>query len=167
MPKTSAIHFTVERATFNDAEGIFDCLSAAFEPYRALYTPAAYEDTVLTRETVRQRMQTMTVLVARDDAAVIIGTVAGAGHGAEGHIRGMAVAPAWQGTRLADVLLHGIEEEMRLAGCSFATLDTTAPLARAIRFYERNGCARSGVVSDFFGMALYGYRKQLPPEAAG
>jgi hypothetical protein len=44
--------FHVERATFDDA-GILDCLSAAFDPYRAQYTPAAYEDTVLTRETLR------------------------------------------------------------------------------------------------------------------
>ena len=164
MTKTGTTHFTVERATFDDAEGILDCLSAAFEPYRAQYTPAAYEDTVLTRETVRQRMQAMTVLVARDGAGLIIGTVAGAAHGAEGHIRGMAVAPSWQGTSVANVLLHGIEQEMRVAGCSFVTLDTTAPLARASRFYERNGYARSGVVSDFFGMALYEYRKQLQPE---
>ena len=166
MTKTSTTHFTVERATFDDAEGILDCLSAAFEPYRAQYTPAAYEDTVLTRETVRQRMQAMTVLVARDDAGLIIGTIAGAAHGAEGHIRGMAVAPSWQGTSVANVLLHGIEKEMRVAGCSFVTLDTTAPLARAIRFYERNDYARSGVVSDFFGMALYEYRKQLQPDNA-
>jgi hypothetical protein len=53
---------------------------------------------------------------------------------------------------------------MRVAGCSFATLDTTAPLARAIRFYERNGYVRSGVIADFFGMALFEYRKQLQPD---
>ena len=164
MTRTSATRFTVERATFDDAEGILDCLSAAFDPYRAQYTPAAYEDTVLTRETVRKRMETMTVLVARDEAGLIIGTIGGEAHAAEGHIRGMAVSPSWQGTTVADVLLQGIEREMRVARCSFVTLDTTAPLARAIRFYERNGYVRSGVVSDFFGMALYEFRKRLQPD---
>jgi GNAT superfamily N-acetyltransferase len=164
MTKTSTTHFTVKRATFDDAEGILDCLKAAFEPYRAQYTPAAYEDTVLTRETVRQRMQMMTVLVAKDEAGLIIGTIGGATDAAEGHIRGMAVAPLWQGTTVADALLQGIEKEMRVEGCSFVTLDTTAPLARAIRFYERNGYVHSGVISDFFGMALYEYRKQLQPD---
>jgi GNAT superfamily N-acetyltransferase len=59
------------------------------------------------------------------------------------------------------VQLESIENELREAGCSLVTLDTTAPLARAIRFYERNGYVRSGVVSDFFGMALYEYKKRL------
>ena len=62
---------------------------------------------------------------------------------------------------VADQLLETIEQELRAAGCPFVTLDTTAPLARAIRFYERNGYVSSGAVSDFFGMALYQYQKQL------
>jgi hypothetical protein len=56
--------------------------------------------------------------------------------------------------------LESIENEPREAGCSLVTLDTAAPLARAIRFYERNGYVRSGVVSDFFVMALYEYQKR-------
>jgi ribosomal protein S18 acetylase RimI-like enzyme len=75
----------------------------------------------------------------------------------------MAVAPAWQGGAVADQLLETIERELTSAGCSFVTLDTTAPLTRAIRFYERNGYTRSGAVSNFFGMPLYEYRKRLAP----
>jgi hypothetical protein len=47
------------------------------------------------------------------------------------------------------------------------TLDTTAPLVRAIRFYERNGYARSGAVSNFYGMQLYEYRKVLREMKSG
>jgi GNAT superfamily N-acetyltransferase len=155
--------FVIVRATLDDSEGILGCLRAAFEPYRAQYTPAAYDDTVLTADTVRQRIETMTVLVARNEAGLIIGTIGAAARGAEGHIRGMAVAPAWQGGAVADQLLETIERELRAAGCSLVTLDTTAPLVRAIRFYERNAYARSGAVSDFFGMALYEYQKRLQP----
>jgi hypothetical protein len=72
----------------------------------------------------------------------------------------------YRDSSVANVLLHGIEKEMRMAGCSFATLDATAPLARAIRLYERNGYVRSGVVLDFFVMPLYEYRKQLQPDNA-
>jgi ribosomal protein S18 acetylase RimI-like enzyme len=72
----------------------------------------------------------------------------------------MAVLPRAQGTGLADQLIKGIEAELFAAGCSFVTLDTTAPLVRAIRFYERHGYVRSGTVPDFFGMPLYELRKE-------
>ena len=159
--ETTAPNFTIARATFDDAEGILRCLRAAFEPYRTQYTAAAYEDTVMTAETVRQRIATMTVLVARNEAGMIIGTVGAATRGAEGHIRGMAVAPSSQGGGVGDRLLESIERELTVAGCSCVSLDTTAPLARAIRFYERNGYVRSGAVSDFFGMPLYKFQKCL------
>jgi hypothetical protein len=41
------------------------------------------------------------------------------------------------------------------------TLDTTWPLQRAIRFYERQGYAATGRETDFFGMPLYEYAKPL------
>ena len=47
--------FSVCRARPEDAAAILECLRAAFEPYRALYTPAAFEDTVLTPGTVGER----------------------------------------------------------------------------------------------------------------
>jgi GNAT superfamily N-acetyltransferase len=153
--------FQIERATLDDADGILHCLRAAFEPYRAQYTPGAYEDTVMTADTVRQRIKGMMVLVARSDAGRIIGTIGAAMHGAEGHLRGMAVAPSSQGSGVASELLHAVEAELTAAGCTQMTLDTTAPLVRAIRFYERNGYTRSGAVSDFYGMPLLEYRKVL------
>ena len=41
------------------------------------------------------------------------------------------------------------------------SLDTTEPLRRAVRFYERHGFRPSGRVSDFFGMPLFEYVKEL------
>jgi hypothetical protein len=64
--ETTGTSFSIARATFDDAEGILNCLCAAFEPYRTQYTAAAYEDTVMTSDTVRQRIESMTVLVARN-----------------------------------------------------------------------------------------------------
>lgn len=87
------------------------------------------------------------------------------GHGVssvkDGHIRGMAVLPAWQGRGVADELLAAVEDELRRLGCARATLDTTAPLARAIRFYQRHGYRATGRVADFYGMPLYEYAKAL------
>jgi len=159
--ETNTRNFSIMRATFDDSEGILSCLRAAFEPYRAQYTPAGYEDTVMTSETVRKRIEDMTVLIARNEAGLIIGTIGATARGAKAHIRGMAVVPPSQGGGVGDRLLKAIERELTGAGCSRVTLDTTAPLTRAIRFYERNGYVRSGVVSDFFGMPLYEYEKWL------
>jgi ribosomal protein S18 acetylase RimI-like enzyme len=156
--------YTVDRATIGDAAALLRCLRAAFEPYRARYTAAAYEDTVMNSETVRQRLETMIVFVARDRAGAIVGTIGGQAHGDEGHIRGMAVVPEWQGRGVAEQLLERVEAALAAAGCSIVTLDTTAPLVRAIGFYERHGYVASGTVTDFFGMALYEYRRRLSGE---
>jgi hypothetical protein len=44
--------FSVRRATPADAASNLECLRAAFEPYRELYTPAAFADTVLSPDTI-------------------------------------------------------------------------------------------------------------------
>jgi len=159
--QNSKTDFSIRRASLDDGPAILQCLRAAFEPYRTQYTAAGYEDTVLTTETIQHRIEKMVVLVACDESGVIIGTVGGTAFGKEGHIRGMAVAPSSQGGTVGKRLLETIERELMAAGCARLTLDTTAPLIRAMRFYERNGYVRSGAVSDFFGMALYEYEKRL------
>jgi GNAT superfamily N-acetyltransferase len=104
----------------------------------------------------------MSIFVAVNDAGEIIGTIGcnvmGKG---EGHLRGMAVLPTWQGAGVADELLQCAESELRRRGCERVTLDTTAPLKRAARFYEKHGYGATGKVADFFGMPLYEYAKPL------
>jgi ribosomal protein S18 acetylase RimI-like enzyme len=73
----------------------------------------------------------------------------------------MAVLPAFQGRGVAEGLLGAAEAELREHDCSRVTLDTTRPLERAIHFYTRRGYAHNGIVTDFFGMPLYEYEKQL------
>jgi len=76
-------------------------------------------------------------------------------------VSGMAVLHEWQGTGVARALLQAAETELRKDRCECVTLDTTQPLQRAVRFYEKHGFRRSGRVSDFFGMPLYEYGKML------
>lgn len=141
---------------------ILDCLSEAFQPYRKSYTAAGYQDTVLTPETLAQRLSTMSIFVAKDAGNNIIGTIGcNRVSPVEGHIRGMAVRDAWQGCGVAQKLLQTAESELQSLGCRHITLDTTAPLQRAISFYQRNGYRPSGKVGDFFGMPLYEYVKEL------
>jgi GNAT superfamily N-acetyltransferase len=150
----------IRNAGRSDVPSIVECLSRAFEPYRPEYTGEAFSDTVPEADAIHLRLETMHVLVAVS-AGRIVGTVAGARNGNEGHLRGMAVLPEWIGRGVAARLLGGVEDSLRSRGCRRITLDTTYPLRAAIRFYEKNGYVRSGNVSDFFGMPLLEYVKEI------
>ena len=151
----------IRQAREGDGREILECLASAFEPYREQYTADAYADTVLNDSSLPARMQTMQVIVAVSSAEVI-GTVAGAHfHTGEGHLRGMAVLPQYQGSGVSAQLLAAIEAWLRARGCTRVTLDTTLPLLAAMKFYEKHGYSRSGRRSDFFGMPLIEYVKQL------
>lgn len=159
---TSTEKISIRRATVHDTDGILDCLHSAFAPYRRHYSAAGYEDTTLTSESLPQRLRMMSVLVALDHSEIVVGTIAyRAVQQGEGHLRGMAVLPEYQSSGIAELLLRRAETEMRELHCSRITLDTTEPLQRAMRFYERHGYGRSGKIGDFFGMPLIEYVKEL------
>ncbi|MGH9467563.1 MAG: GNAT family N-acetyltransferase [Terriglobales bacterium] len=128
------------------------------------YTAGAFADTVLNSDSIELRLRDMCVLVAVAHRE-IAGTVGFCVRGGEGHIRGMAVLPVWQGTALAAALLEAAENGLRKSGCARVTLHTTEPLQRAIRFYEKHGYSASGEVSTFFDMRLYEYSKPLGNDA--
>jgi ribosomal protein S18 acetylase RimI-like enzyme len=151
---------TVRSAVIDDAEAILACLASAFEAYRSQYTWEAYADTVLDLHSLQVRLREMSVLVALCGDQ-IVGTIAFAAKGEEGHLRGMAVRPEWQGMGVASMLLDAAVKALHECNCRFVTLDTTAALERAIRFYRRAGFTASGKVSDFFGMLLFEYVKHL------
>jgi GNAT superfamily N-acetyltransferase len=151
----------IRKARVADSEGILKCLSAAFAPFKASYTPGAYADTVLSTSTLKDRLREMTVFVAICSDQ-IIGTIScKVVNDEEGHLRGMAVLPGWQGKGVAQQLLDAAQAELRNTGCTRITLDTTAPLKRAVAFYERNGFLATGRVSDFYGMPLFEYERRL------
>ncbi|HLV86741.1 MAG TPA: GNAT family N-acetyltransferase [Candidatus Sulfotelmatobacter sp.] len=152
--------FRIRRAASEDAEAILACLDAAFAPYRSQYTPGAFADTVLDAETVHRRLTEMRLFVAIAGES-IVGTIGCNAKGKEGHIRGMAVLPEWAGTGVAAELLRAVEQELIQKDCTIVTLDTTEPLMRAKRFYEKHGFRRTGQVFEFFGMQLTEYSKAL------
>lgn len=151
----------IRRARLSDVEEIAACLRASFEPYRKSYTAPAFQDTVPDESAIAARLATMALFVAEDADGSIVGTIGGSANQEAGHIRGMAVLPRAQGMGVAARLLEAVEDELRERGCSAITLDTTIPLARAIRFYERSGYRATGRIADFFGMPLHEYRKNL------
>jgi ribosomal protein S18 acetylase RimI-like enzyme len=152
---------TIREATPHDTTAILACLHEAFTPFRSAYTPAAFADTVLTPETLHRRFASMTILVATAPEGAVIGTIAADVQRTEGHLRGMAVRAANQGHGVAAQLLAAAESLLRSRGCRRVTLDTTEPLSRAIAFYRKNGYVPTGLVQDFYGMALHEFAKEL------
>lgn len=151
----------IRNAEPSDGDGVLHCLRSAFALYEREYTPAAFSDTVLSPDRFLKRLAAMTVLVACEGDR-IVGTLSyEILADSDGYLRGMAVDPARLGSGLAGRLLAVAEEHLRRAGCRACRLDTTRPLKRAIAFYERNGYRPTGRVSDFFGMPLLEYRKDL------
>ncbi len=151
----------IRPATPDDSAAILACLHEAFAPYRGTYTAGAFADTVLDAEALAARFATMTLLVATTPDGSIVGTIGAGIDCEEGHLRGMAVKTAWQGHDIAQRLLEAAESLLRSRGCGRITLDSTAPLARAIRFYRRNGYKFTGRVQDFYGMPLHEFAKDL------
>lgn len=161
--QTQIAGICLRKAKDEDAPGILACLCEAFEEFRGWYTPEAFLDTVLRGETLRERMENMSVYVAVNPGSQVVGTIAcNVLCSGEGHLRGMAVLPSMRGNGVAAQLLRQAERELQLRGCARITLDTTEPLERAMHFYEKHGYHRSGRISDFFGMPLIEYEKALP-----
>lgn len=152
---------TVRAATRKDSTAILACLEEAFAPYREAYTPGAFADTVLTQASLAARFETMTILVAVVPEEGIAGTIAAGVDGDEGHLRGMAVRSAWQGRGVAQLLLEAAESLLLSHGCRRVTLDSTAPLERAVRFYRNYGYKSTGRVQDFYGMPLHEFARDL------
>jgi GNAT superfamily N-acetyltransferase len=150
----------IRPASEADQAGVLDCMAVAFEPYRSDYTAPAFALTVLEPAGYTERLQAMHVLVAVSDATVA-GTISGARNGKEGRLRGMAILPEWKHTGLAAQLLSTMEAWLKGQGCYRITLGTTPPLKAAIRFYEKAGYSHTGKVTDFHGMQLLDYAKEI------
>lgn len=152
----------IRRATASDAPAILECLRIAFEPFRSFYSPQGFDDTCLTPQTIGNRLTEMSVFVWVSEKGEVAGTIAcSVVRPGEGHLRGMAVLPEHQGECIAQELLNAAEDHLRGLGCTHISLDTTAPLQRAIRFYQRNGYLASGKIGDHFGLPLFEYVKRL------
>jgi len=111
-------------------------------------------------------MKEMIIYIAVDKKQNIIGTIRWQKiNDKEGHIRGMAVLPKWQGKKSpASTLLQIVEKDAITKGCLYLTLDTTAVLKRAGNFYKKHGFKETGKIGDFFGSIIYEYIKYLDHE---
>ncbi|HXW67350.1 MAG TPA: GNAT family N-acetyltransferase [Thermoplasmata archaeon] len=157
----------IRGARLSDVAPILACLRDAFAPYRRRYTAVAFSATVLDARRLARRLRVQHVLVATDTHSRILGTVSvrlsAASHA---RLRGMAVPRERQGTGVANRLLRAALRFAHRRGCHRVTLETTPPLRRAMRFYERQGFRRTGRYRNWGGMRLIEYAASLPEAAA-
>ena len=155
--------YKIRQAEFKDAKSIHKVILAAFEEYRHYYTPEGFADTVMSEQVAIKRMKEMTLYVAIEQNENVIGTIGWQKVSEkEGHIRGMAMHPNWQGKNSpATSLLQIVENDARSEGCTFLTLDTTEVLKRAQNFYKKHGFKETGKTGDFFGSIIYEYVKKI------
>jgi ribosomal protein S18 acetylase RimI-like enzyme len=156
-------NFKIRKAKPQDAKSIHKVILSAFEEYRKYYSSEGFEDTVMSEELVLTRMKTMNIYVAEDKNKNIIGTIGWLKiNDKEGHIRGMAVLPKWQGKNSpASALLRTVEEEAIMQNCQFLSLDTTAVLKRAQNFYRKHKFKETGKTGNFFGSKIFEFIKNL------
>jgi hypothetical protein len=158
----SSAAFTIRRATIDDSEGILECLASAFTAFRESYTPEGFLDTVLSAETVQQRLQDMDIFVAVRTDGTVIGTIAcKVEHEGEGHLRGMAVSPECKVRALlrncSPVLRTSFG--MRAAQQSHSTLRSHS--GGLYGFTKNRVFSPQDESAIFFGMPLFEYRKYV------
>ncbi|MFW9940538.1 MAG: GNAT family N-acetyltransferase [Candidatus Thorarchaeota archaeon] len=155
--------YIIRKAQPEDARGIHEVVLAAFEEFRDFYSPEGFADTVMSENVALERLKNMTLFVAVIQNNKMIGTVGWKRISEkEGHIRGMAVHPKFQGKNSpAADLLKEVENDALSQGCTFLTLDTTEILKRAQHFYKKHGFKETGKTGDFFGSTIYEFKKEI------
>ena len=157
----------IRRAESRDAPTIVLLLAEAFAEYRTLYTPAAYEATVIANQQVVTRIKEGPVWIAMLDG-LVVGTVSVVPKGESLYIRGMAVLPSARGQRIGKMLLTHVEKFAASQGFSRLFLSSTPFLDRAIRLYETYGfCRTDEGPQELFGTPLFTMEKVMgrTPEA--
>ncbi|MFX0081562.1 MAG: GNAT family N-acetyltransferase [Candidatus Hodarchaeota archaeon] len=155
--------YIIRKAQPKDAKGIHEVLSAAFEEFRHFYSLEGFANTVMSEQAALDRMKDMEIYIAINQNGIIIGTIGWKRLSEnEGHIRGMAVHPKFQGKNSpAAALLKEVEKDALSQGCTFLTLDTTEILKRAQNFYRKQGFNETGKTGDFFGSTIYEFEKKV------
>jgi len=153
---------SIRAARASDTGPVLNVLRTAFRPYRSEYTLTAYQATVLNATMLRRRLRSMSVLVALSGSGVVVGTIGVKTISRDqAHLRGMAVLPRYQGRGVAAALLRAAVRTARASGARRLTLETTAPLVRAERFYLRHGFRRTGRTRRWGGMRLIGFERRI------
>ena len=136
--KASVLEVEVRFAKPGDEKIIASLIFEAFAPFRAQYTPDAFEYTAAKADKIRERFEEGPMWLAYDGGEPV-GTVSGLPEEERFYIRSMAVKTSAQGNGVGQKLLDELERFARDAGFQKLYLYTTFVLPGAKRLYEKNG----------------------------
>lgn len=142
-----------------EASEIARILKEAFTPFEQLYTPEAFDVTILDSKRVEKRFAEKGRIWVALRTGEVIGTVSVVDEGEKLYIRSMAVSPVGQGLGIGLKLLEEIEHFASANDFKKLFLYTTPFLHNAIRLYERNGFRRLEDIDGFFGTPLFEMEK--------
>ncbi len=149
-----------------EAAEIHKILASAFEPYRHDYTEEAYRATVVSVDEIQRRIEDK-------ETEVLVATLNGALSGTVTvtpldersiYIKSMAVAPRFQGRRIASELLNELERIAKGRGCTRIVLECYEPLRKAVSLYEKFGFKRTGKVRPYHGIVVFEMVKEVADE---
>jgi len=151
----------IRKARVNDSSAVSKILLKAFLPFRAFYTKQAFNATIISAETVVQRMTEGEVFLATYNERPI-GTVSVLFKEDGCNLKGMAVLPEAQGMKVGYNLLRLVEDVALDNGMKRLYLCTTPFLLSAIHLYKRFGFDKIGDhFYDFFGTQIFSMEKLL------
>lgn len=128
--------FTIVPAVSTNAEIIHEIQMRAFAEEGRLSDNAQIPPLTEPVAAIDLHIRTQTVLVARDGER-IVGSARGIVDGAICTIRGVSVAPDYQGRGIGATLLRGVEQAHPTVGQFVLTTNTLVP--GNVAFYERHG----------------------------
>jgi ribosomal protein S18 acetylase RimI-like enzyme len=151
----------IRLAKSEDAKGVSEILAQAFAPFRDLYTPEAFNATVLCGKQIERRIATegTTVLVAFEPGALVGTATVSQWPMNKFYIQSMAARPGFRG--VGQRLLEHIKQMAVQEGRDGLVLETWTPLERALRLYEWFGFVKTGKVRNYYGIEIFEMEKKL------
>lgn len=152
----------VRIAVPEDVGAIASVILEAFEPFKAEYTPGAFEYTTPGSDIISERFAEGPIWLALDGNEPV-GTVSGLPEPDRFYIRSMAVKPSAQGRGIGQKLMDALESHTRDAGFERLYLYTTFVLPGAQPLYEKNEfyIVRETLPEEWFGMGGFEMEKRI------
>ncbi|MEO1258777.1 MAG: GNAT family N-acetyltransferase [Bacteroidota bacterium] len=144
-----------------------DILKEAFDPFKSLYSPEAYANTVVGEQVIQQRVAAgFSWLFVEED--IVLGTVSAVPTWEGLYVTGMAVLPLAQGKKVAYRLMDRLEKCSVEKGVERLYLYTTPFLHKAVNLYEKFGFTRYGNPQDqWMGTTLIQFEKMIGVQEKG
>lgn len=147
----------------SDIQAIYKVLSKAFEPYKQDYTQEAYNATVISACEIEKRMneQKTEVLVAVYHNKIVGTATITTKENGELYIRSMAVKPNTQRKGMGMLMLEEIDRRAKQKHCKIISLECFEPLTKATKLYEKSGFKRTGRQRSYYGIKIFGMKKDV------